>query len=88
MSIYEYNEEYVKRTLFEDGYDSGKNDGMNLGMEIGHKKIFLFPNMKKQKKIKNFPIFQNGCKIAIILNRKHLNNISYSEWRKSWTDKT
>ncbi|MBP3474774.1 MAG: hypothetical protein J6K48_00415 [Lachnospiraceae bacterium] len=24
MSIYEYNEEYVKKTLFEDGYDAGQ----------------------------------------------------------------
>ncbi|MBO5056978.1 MAG: hypothetical protein J6C64_11580 [Lachnospiraceae bacterium] len=27
MSIYEYNEEYVKRTLFEDGYGRGVADG-------------------------------------------------------------
>lgn len=24
MSIYEYNEEYVKKVLYEDGYDSGR----------------------------------------------------------------
>lgn len=24
MSIYEYNEEYVKKTLFEDGFDCGQ----------------------------------------------------------------
>ena len=32
MSIYEYNEEYVKKTLFEDGYDAGKLDGMGMGI--------------------------------------------------------
>ncbi len=35
MSIYEYNEEYVKRTLLEDGmkagYDKGKADGLLEG---------------------------------------------------------
>ncbi|MBO5208248.1 MAG: hypothetical protein J6B68_02770 [Lachnospiraceae bacterium] len=27
MSIYEYNEEYVKKTLFEDGYENGYDTG-------------------------------------------------------------
>ena len=31
MSIYEYNEEYVKKTLFEDGYDAGKTEGIEIG---------------------------------------------------------
>lgn len=35
MSIYEYNEEYVKKTLHEDGYEegygAGKNDGITKG---------------------------------------------------------
>ena len=36
MSIYEYNEEYVKKTLFEDGYDTGKLDGYNAGKADGY----------------------------------------------------
>jgi len=28
MSIYEYNEEYVKKSLFEDGYEEGEAAGM------------------------------------------------------------
>ena len=39
MSIYEYNEEYVKRTLFEDGmkagYDKGKAEGFLEGKAEG-----------------------------------------------------
>ena len=31
MSIYEYNEEYVKRVLYEDGYDNGYNKGFSEG---------------------------------------------------------
>lgn len=31
MSIYEYNEEYVKKTLHEDGYEEGKIDGITKG---------------------------------------------------------
>lgn len=27
MSIYEYNEEYVRKTLFEDGKETGYNQG-------------------------------------------------------------
>ncbi len=41
MSIYEYNEEYVKKTLYEDGYDSGKDDGISLGMELGNMKMLV-----------------------------------------------
>lgn len=29
MSIYEYNEDYVKKTLYEEGYDAGKNKGQS-----------------------------------------------------------
>lgn len=29
MSIYEYNEDYVKKTLYEEGYDAGKNEGQS-----------------------------------------------------------
>lgn len=35
MSIYEYNEEYVKKTLYEDGYDAGQRDGYNSGQKDG-----------------------------------------------------
>ncbi len=35
MSIYEYNEEYVKKTLLEDGYDKGKEDGFLEGEARG-----------------------------------------------------
>jgi len=39
MSIYEYNEEYVKRTLLEDGmkagYDKGKAEGFLEGKAEG-----------------------------------------------------
>ncbi|MGN0279574.1 MAG: hypothetical protein ACI4C4_09520 [Lachnospiraceae bacterium] len=31
MSIYEYNEDYVKKTLYQEGYDLGKTDGVTLG---------------------------------------------------------
>lgn len=35
MSIYEYNEEYVRKTLFEDG----KETGYNQGKAVGEKKL-------------------------------------------------
>ena len=39
MSIYEYNEEYARKTFFEEGqesgYASGKKAGMDLGIDIG-----------------------------------------------------
>ena len=47
MSIYEYNEEYARKTFFEEGqesgyasgkkagYDQGKEDGIDIGRDIG-----------------------------------------------------
>lgn len=35
MSIYEYNEEYVRKSFFEDGEKSGYDRGMSEGIEIG-----------------------------------------------------
>jgi len=39
MSIYEYNEEYVKKVLYEDGmeagYSRGYGEGVNSGIELG-----------------------------------------------------
>ena len=39
MSIYEYNEEYVRKSFFEDGeksgYDRGKTDGEKSGYDRG-----------------------------------------------------
>lgn len=32
MSIYEYNEEYIKKTLHEEGYEEGKSVGITEGM--------------------------------------------------------
>lgn len=32
MSIYEYNEEYVRKTLFEDGMEVGMEKGMERGI--------------------------------------------------------
>lgn len=31
MSIYEYNEEYVKKTLHEEGFDEGFDKGFDAG---------------------------------------------------------
>lgn len=43
MSIYEYNEEYVRKTLFEDGketgYNQGKADGIIAGKTVGENKL-------------------------------------------------
>ena len=33
MSIYEYNEEYVRKVLFEDGMEKGYNDGKEHGIK-------------------------------------------------------
>lgn len=35
MSIYEYNEEYVKKVLYEDGYDKGYSEGTSAGIIKG-----------------------------------------------------
>lgn len=35
MSIYEYNEEYVKKTLHEEGYDEGYDAGKSAGLAEG-----------------------------------------------------
>jgi len=35
MSIYEYNEEYVRKSLFEDGVETGYNKGYNFGQQMG-----------------------------------------------------
>ncbi|MBP3474805.1 MAG: hypothetical protein J6K48_00580 [Lachnospiraceae bacterium] len=34
MSIYEYNEEYVKKTLYEDGFDNGHSKGKQEGIAV------------------------------------------------------
>lgn len=43
MSIYEYNEEYVRKSLFEDGesagYEKGKVDGLTQGIAAGENKL-------------------------------------------------
>ncbi len=31
MSIYEYNEEYVRKSLTETGYEQGREDGITQG---------------------------------------------------------
>lgn len=33
MSIYEYNEEYVRKALFEDGVEKGYNDAKEYGVK-------------------------------------------------------
>ena len=38
MSIYEYNEEYVRKSLFEEGVETGYNKGYNSGQKIGNTK--------------------------------------------------
>jgi len=63
MSIYEYNEEYVKRTLFEDGmeagYDKGKADGYAEGEAKGEAKT-LVKNVEAA--MKNFHMsLQEAC---------------------------
>lgn len=35
MSIYEYNEEYVKKTLLEEGYEKGFDEGQSKGFSVG-----------------------------------------------------
>ena len=35
MSIYEYNEEYVRKSLAETGYEQGREDGIRQGREAG-----------------------------------------------------
>lgn len=35
MSIYEYNEEYVRKSLAETGYEQGREDGIRQGREDG-----------------------------------------------------
>ncbi|MCX4352365.1 MAG: hypothetical protein OSJ60_12080, partial [Lachnospiraceae bacterium] len=35
MSIYEYNEEYVRKSLTETGYEQGREDGIRQGREDG-----------------------------------------------------
>ncbi len=35
MSIYEYNEEYVRKSLFEDGMETGYNKGYDTGFDSG-----------------------------------------------------
>ena len=35
MSIYEYNEEYVRKSLFEDGMETGYSKGYDSGQQIG-----------------------------------------------------
>ena len=35
MSIYEYNEEYVRKSLTETGYEQGREDGIRQGREAG-----------------------------------------------------
>ena len=37
MSIYEYNEEYVKKTIHEEGYDYGKNETLVKTVEAAMK---------------------------------------------------
>ncbi|MBO5207772.1 MAG: hypothetical protein J6B68_00350 [Lachnospiraceae bacterium] len=61
MSIYEYNEEYVKKTLFEDGYDAGKLDGIEKGMEMGNW-ITLVNSVEAVMKNMNINLEQ-ACKI-------------------------
>lgn len=43
MSIYEYNEEYVRKSFFEDGknsgYEQGKAEGLRDGMTAGENKL-------------------------------------------------
>ena len=35
ISIYEYNEEYVRKTFFEEGQESGYASGKKAGIDIG-----------------------------------------------------
>ncbi len=63
MSIYEYNEEYVKRTLLEDGmkagYDKGKAEGFLDGELKGSAKT-LVNNVEAA--MKNFHIsLEEAC---------------------------
>lgn len=53
MSIYEYNEEYVKKTLFEDGYDLGKADGEASGGIRGKAKTIV---MNIESVMRNFHV--------------------------------
>ncbi len=54
MSIYEYDEELHKKTLYEDGYDTGYGSGYGSGEQAGEvkQKLFICRNMKQ----KNMPI--------------------------------
>ena len=38
MSIYEYNQEYVRKSLFEDGVETGYNSGYDSGQKDGNVK--------------------------------------------------
>ena len=35
MSIYEYNEEYVKKSLYEEGLEEGIKEGIKEGEKVG-----------------------------------------------------
>jgi len=59
MSIYEYNEEYVKRTLFEDGMEAGYDKGKADGVAKGEAKT-LVKNVEAA--MKNFHVsLQEAC---------------------------
>lgn len=41
MSIYEYNEEYVRKSLTETGYEQGKADGIRQGRLTGQAETLI-----------------------------------------------
>lgn len=45
MSIYEYNEEYVKKTFHDEGYDEGRSAGLTEG-ELRGKAVNLIANIE------------------------------------------
>ena len=50
MSIYEYNEEYVKKVLYEDGREEGYAKGKREGIELGRE---LEGQLERQRLIKS-----------------------------------
>lgn len=52
MSIYEYNEEYVRQSLFEDGEKSGYNKGEKAGENKLGRLISILLSEGKQEEVR------------------------------------
>ncbi|MCM1136097.1 MAG: hypothetical protein NC400_11035 [Clostridium sp.] len=59
MSIYEYNEEYVRKTLFEDGWEEGQKEGIKEGERKS--RIFIARQMLKEGMEKETVIRLTRC---------------------------